>query len=79
MFQKPKGFTQDCTVLFDEGGIDSLILWASPGGKVYRVTQQWREDHKVTEEHTIYLLKEDLERILQAIENRGSQEAQSVA
>ena len=70
MFQKPRGFTQDCAVLLDKEGSQFLIMWVGRDGThCYRVTQQWFENHQVTEEHTLYLLKEELEQLLQAAEN----------
>ncbi len=74
MFQKPRGFTQTCIVLLDEEGNQPLIMWVGGvrgrrKGSVYRVTQQWMEDHEVTEEHALYLLKEELEQLLHAAEN----------
>ena len=77
MFQKPKGFTQNSVVLFDNEGNQSLIMWV--GGDrtpCYRVTQQWLENHKVAEEHTLYLKREELEQLLQAAENYEAQGAQ---
>ena len=78
MFQKPKGFTQNCTVLFDHEGPQSLIMWLGLGehrGSIYRVTQQWLEDHKAAEEYTLYLLREELEQLPQAAENYEAQGA----
>ena len=79
MIQKPRGFTQNCTVLFDNEGSQSLIMWADPQFHVYHVTQQWLENHKVAEEHTLYLLREELEQLLQAVENYEAQGAQDEA
>lgn len=74
MFQKPKGFTQNCVVLFDNEGLHSLIMWlGGHGERCYRITQQWLENHKVTEEHTLYLLREELEQLLQAAEDYEAQ------
>ena len=80
MFQKPKGFTQNCTVLFDHEGPQSLIMWVgehhrSHHHRCYRITQQWLENHKVAEEHTLYLEREELEQLLQAAENYEKQGA----
>ena len=77
MFQKPNGFTQGCIVLLNEEGPQPLIMWTQPGilGHVYRVTQQWLENHQVTEEHTLHLLREELEQLLQAAENYEAQGA----
>ena len=76
MFQKPKGFTQNCTVLFDYEGPQSLIMWVGADGTpCYRITQQWVENRKVAEEYTLYLKKEELEQLLQAAENYEAQGA----
>jgi len=77
MFQKPKGFTQDCVVLLAEEGGQPLTMWTRPQSRdLYRVTQQWLENHQVTEEYTLYLLREELEQLLQAAENYEKQGAQ---
>jgi len=78
MIQKPRGFTQNCIVLLNEENYPPLIMWKGEGS-VYRVTQQWLKNHQVTEEHTLYLLKEELEQLLQAAENYEAQGAQDEA